>query len=120
MSEQEKIWEEVALEVATHVEINGEIHEITKQGKVTKFAVEGGMVYSGISVLCAMGWQFIRKDAFSFLGIKTLREKKREPLEFVRETTKSTPCSILPVAWIPLPKETIGKKFKLIEILEEE
>jgi len=118
MSEREKIWETVTLEVATHVEINGEIHEITRNGKVTKFAVEGGMVYSGISVLCAMGWQFIRKDAFSFLGIKTLREKKREPLEFeatvVVGTFHGADVTML------LAPTGMGTKFKCVQIMEEE
>jgi hypothetical protein len=74
-------WEEVALNDATHVEINGEVHEIKVGGKVLKSGkstIDGE--YLCISILVGIySWMQIPKEAFPFLGIRCLRGKKPTP-----------------------------------------
>ncbi len=79
-------WEECSLNDATHVEINGEVHEIKSNG--TRKIVKSGLPYVGGIYTCidiSFGesyWSEIAEELFPFLGIKCLRKKKREPIEF--------------------------------------
>jgi hypothetical protein len=76
-------WEEVSLENATHVEINGKIWELKRGGNVEK---SGGLSIDGfhsIDILVGMNdWTNIPKELFPLLGIKCLRKVKPKPIEF--------------------------------------
>jgi hypothetical protein len=116
-------WEQVELNDATHVEINGEVHELIEGGKVIKsgkLSIDGK--YLCISILIGMyDWMQISQEAFPLLGIRCLRKVKREPIEFVREANENQlSTDFWNKAWIPLPEKAIGKKFRLVEILEDE
>jgi hypothetical protein len=117
-------WEECSLDVATHVEINGEMHEIKTSGNQIKTG--GKVIKSGdigwINILLGENkWARIPKEAFPILGIKCLRKKKQEPIEF--EATFAS-CN---GEWHPLYSLDDGfahqnnkkAKFKCVEILEE-
>ena len=113
-------WEECSLDDATHVEINGEVHEIVYGGKVLKSgksSIDGK--YLCISILIGMyNWMQIPQEAFPFLGIKPLRKVKREPIEF-EGIVKESKLSFLFLGNVPegIP---LGKKFRCVEILEDE
>jgi len=72
-------WEEVELKNATHVEINGEVHEITERGGTVKRSVDFGWIniLVGENKLAS-----IPQEAFSTFGIKPLRKVKPTPIEF--------------------------------------
>jgi len=75
----EKKLEECSLEEATHVEINGCVVEITERGGTVERSVDFGW----IDILIEENkWANIPQEAFLLLGIKCLRKKKREPIEF--------------------------------------
>ena len=112
-------WEEVALEDATHVEINGVVHEITERGGT----VERSGGYGWIDILIDVNkWASIPKEGFPLLGIRCLREVKQTPIEFEATFAK---CD---GGWQPLYCLDDGfayqnnKKatFRCIEILEDE
>jgi hypothetical protein len=112
-------WEEVALEDATHVEINGEMHEITERGGMVEKSVDFGW----IDILIEENkWANIPQEAFPLLGIKCLRKVKQEPIEF--EAT----FVFYNKNWQPLYSLDDGiayqnfkkKKFRCVEILEDE
>jgi hypothetical protein len=126
----EKTWEHVELELATHVQINGTIHEISneiikygkvpdeiKYGSFRKFWTVPHVEAMGINIWIGDCAKYVHKHLFPILGIDCLRKYEPEPLEFVREATKNE-LSTSPWnhAWISLPEEAIGKTFKLIEI----
>jgi len=72
-------WEEVALEDATHVEINGVVHEITERGGT----VERSGDFGWIEILVGENkWAQIPQEAFPLLGIRCLRKFKPTPIEF--------------------------------------
>jgi hypothetical protein len=104
-------WEEVELKDATHVEINGEVHELKADGNVKK----SGLLCSGnfryIDILIGFNkLEQIHVDLFRFLGIKCLREKKQEPIEFIYTVGGG----------IAPPNEAYGKTFLCVEIEKEE
>jgi hypothetical protein len=121
-------WEQVELMDATHVEINGEVHEIKTSGnqiktggkviKSGKLSIDGK--YRCISILISMyDWMEIPQEAFPLIGIRCLRKKERKPIEFtalVVEGTYHKRCK----PYLVCPQELFGKKFKCVEILEEE
>jgi hypothetical protein len=116
----EKTWEHVELEFATHVQINGKIHEVSdeiKYASFRKFWTIPNVQAMGITIWIGNCSKDIHRDLFTILGIDCLRKNEPEPLEFVREATKNE-LSTSPWnhAWIALPEEAIGKTFKLIEI----
>jgi len=116
-------WEEVALEDATHVEINGKIWELKRGGNVEK---SGGLSIDGfhsIDILVGVNdWTNIPKELFPLLGIRCLRKFKPKPIEF-----KATFVSY-DGNWRLLDCLEDGfahqnfkkKKFRCIEILEDE
>jgi hypothetical protein len=108
-------WEEVALEDATHVEINGEVHEIKERGGMVERSVDFGW----IDILVGeTKWANIPQEAFPLLGIRCLRKFKPKPIEF-EGIVKESKLSFLFLGNVPegIP---LGKKFRCIEILEDE
>jgi hypothetical protein len=104
-------WEEVALEEATHVEINKVVYQIV--GNICTYNI-------GLRWLEQDVW--IPIELFPILGIKLFKEVKPEPVEF--EAT----FAMYDGKWHPLYSWNAGvsylhnKKatFKCVQILEEE
>jgi hypothetical protein len=114
-------WEEVALEDATHVEINGKIWLLEKGGNVEKSFQLVTLI--GIKVQVGFNdWETIPHDLFRFLGIKPLRMVKPTPIEF--EAT----FVMYDGRWHPLyclddgfaHQNNKKAKFRCVEILEDE
>jgi len=112
-------WEEVELMDATHIEINGVVHEIKERGGMVERSIDFGW----IDILIEENkWANIPKEAFPLLGIKCLRKFKPTPIEF-----KATFVSY-DGNWRLLDCLEDGfahqnfkkKKFRCIEILEDE
>lgn len=109
---KETQYEECSLEEATHVEIGGNVYKFGF-GKVNREWRYDDLyitVKTDNSRLYA-----IRADMFNFLGIKPLKEKKLEPIVFVQEAIYQHGRHIINV-----PDQGIGKRFKCVEILEDE
>jgi hypothetical protein len=105
------------LEDATHVEINGCVHEIKAGGKV---CLE---MLGWIDILIEENkWAQIPQEAFPLLGIKCLRKVKRTPIEFEATFAK---CD---GRWHPLYCSDDGfayqnnkkAKFRCVQIMEDE
>jgi hypothetical protein len=110
-------WEEVELMDATHVEINGVVHEI-KEVAFAKGFVERSINFGWIDILIEENkWANIPQEAFPLLGIKCLRKVKPTPIEF-EGIVKESKLSFLFLGNVPegIP---LGKKFRCVEILEE-
>jgi hypothetical protein len=114
-------WEEVALEDATHVEVNGKIWLLEKGRNVEKSFQLVTLI--GIKVQVGFNdWETIHHDLFRFLGIKCLRKVKPTPSEF--EAT----FVMYDGKWYPLHSLDDGvsylhnkkAKFRCVEILEDE
>jgi hypothetical protein len=108
-------WEQVELDDATHVEINGVVHEITERGGT----VERSGGYGWIDILIDVNkWASIPKEGFPLLGIKCLRKVKREPIEF-EGIVKESKLSFLFLGNVPegIP---LGTRFRCIQIMEDE
>lgn len=118
-------WEEVALEDATHVEINGEVFELKEDGKV-KRSVDFGWIDILVErfvdgYIDVDKWANIPKEAFPLLGIKCLRKFKPTPIEFEATFVMYDGC------WQTLYCSDDGfayqnnkkAKFRCVEILEE-
>ena len=110
----EKQFEPCSLAEATHVKVNDKVHLLEND----KIALE----YYHDKCIGIRWWDtdtFIPEELFSTLGIKPLREKKREPIvfEFIPSLEMAKDM------WLPadfiVPMEAVGKKFKCVEILEE-
>jgi hypothetical protein len=113
----EKKLEECSLEESTHVEVGGKVHLLEND----KIALE---YYHDKCI--GIRWleedAFIPKELFPVLGIKPLREKKREPIEFEATFAKYDG------KWYPLHSLDDGvsylhnkkAKFRCVEILEDE
>jgi hypothetical protein len=110
-------WEEVKLEDATHVEINGEVFEIKVGG-----TVERSVDFGWIDILIESKWANIPQEAFPLLGIKCLWKFKPTPIEFGAEFVSYDGN------WRPLYSLDDGiayqnfkkAKFRCVEILEDE
>jgi hypothetical protein len=112
-------WEECSLDVATHVEINGEVHEITERGGIVERSVDFGW----IDILIEENkWANIPQEAFQLLGIKCLWKFKPKPIEFKAAFAKYDG------RWHPLYSLDHGLSyqncetaiFKCVEIMEDE
>lgn len=111
-------WEEVELNDATHVEINGCVLEITERDGI----VERSADFGWIDILVGENkWIQIPHEGFFVLGIRCLRKVKRKPIEF-EATFVSYDGN-----WRPLyslddrfPDNCKKAKFRCIEILEDE
>jgi|GWRWMinimDraft_13_1066021.scaffolds.fasta_scaffold06497_4 hypothetical protein len=107
-------WEEVALEDATHIEVNGEVHELKADGEVEK-----SLNCGTIDILVGKNnWANISEDIFPFLGIKPLRKVNPKPIEF-EATVKHSNMHLLD--YLDVPKGIpLGKKFRCVQIMEGE
>jgi hypothetical protein len=107
-------WEEVELKDATHVEINGEVHEIKERDGIVERSVDFGW----IDILIEENkWANIPKEAFPLLGIRCLRKFKPTPIEFEAVVQQDMPFAYLSNVPDGIP---LGTKFKCVEILEDE
>jgi len=112
-------WEEVTLKDATHVEINGKVHEITERDGIVERSDDFDSIHIRIDV---SKWAHIPKEAFFFFGIRCLRKVKQEPIEF--EAT----FVFFDGKWRPLYSLDDGfahqnnkkAKFRCVQILEDE
>ena len=103
---------------ATHIEINGVMHEITERGGMVERSVDFGWII----LIEKNKLTNIPQEAFPLLGIKCLRKFKPKPIEF-----KATFVSY-DGNWRLLDCLEDGfahqnfkkKKFRCVEILEEE
>ena len=108
----EKQFEPCSLKEATHVEMGGKIY------KLGSYEVRAFWDYDevcvGIKVILSQrDERTIRHDLFPFLGIKPMKEKKREPIEFEHIFTfEEITLGIIPC-------EAEGKRFRCVQILEE-
>ena len=112
----EKKFEECLLEEATHVEMGGKVYELgngfTSKQEILKYND------SHIDVCRRnFAWQLIHVDTFPILGIKPMRERKREPIEF-EAIVKASMASYFFLGNVP-EGVPLGKKFRCVEILEE-
>jgi hypothetical protein len=119
MSEQQ--FEKCSLADATHVEMDGKLYELgkeyTSEQKVLKYNDFNIDVCRGTA-----GWQLTHIGSFPILGIKPLREKKQEPIEFETTFVKHDNH------WHPLYSLDYGfpcqkyktARFKCVQILEDE
>jgi hypothetical protein len=101
---------------ATHVEVGGKVYEFGD--KIVEIVTKKEHPYGWLLGVWADGnFQYINENSFNILGIKPLREKKREPIEF--EFIPS--LEMVKDSWLGelIPMEAVGKKFKCVEILEE-
>jgi hypothetical protein len=113
-------WEKCTLREATHIEIGGEVHEIKERDGIVERSVT--LDFGWIDIIIEENkWANIPQEAFPLLGIKPLREKKQEPIEF--EATFASYDG----NWRPLyslddrfPDNCKKAKFKCVEILEDE
>ena len=111
-------WEEVELKDATHVEINGEVHEIKERDGIVERSVDFGW----IDILIEENkWANIPKEAFPLLGIRCLRKFKPTPIEFEAAFAKYDG------RWHPLycledrfPDNCKKATFRCVQIMEDE
>jgi hypothetical protein len=112
-------WEEVELKDATHIEINGVVHETKERGGMVERAVDFGW----IDILAGENkWANIPQEAFPLLGIRCLRMVKPKPIEF------EAMFFSYDGNWRPLYTAECKKayqnfkkaKFRCVEILEDE
>ena len=108
----EKKFEPCTLEEATHVEMGGKVHLLVgnKVGLQPYRGVWRGILWRKENV-------FFPEDSFPTLGIKPLREAKREPIEFEAVVKQER----LPFSYLGNVPDGIplGTKFKCVQILEE-
>jgi hypothetical protein len=108
----EKKFEKCSLEESTHVEVGGKVHLLEND----KIALE---YYHDKCI--GIRWleedAFIPKELFPVLGIKPLKEKKREPIEFEGVVRQDMPFAYLSNVPDGIP---LGTKFKCVQILEDE
>ncbi len=106
-------WKECDLVNATHVEINGEVHELKEDGKVKKAGKLSYLNYRSIEILIGLNdWKHIHVDLFPILGIKCLRKVKPTPIEFEHIFTFEE------ITLGIIPDEAEGKRFRCVEIME--
>jgi hypothetical protein len=110
-------WEECSLDVATHVEMGGEMHEITERGGTVERSVDVGWIY----ILIDNKWGHIPQEAFPFLGIKCLRKFKPKPIEFEATFVMYGDCwQTLHSLEDRFPDNCKKATFRCVQILEDE
>ena len=107
-------WEECSIDDATHVEINGEVHELIEGGTVER-SVEVGWIY----ILIDNKWVHIPQEAFPFLGIRCLWKFKPKPIEFEGEVVVGT-FHGADVTMLLVTGILVGEKFHCVQIMEDE
>jgi hypothetical protein len=113
-------WEEVALEDATHVEVNGKIWLLEKGGNVEKSFQLVTLI--GIKVQVGFNdWETIHHDLFRFLGIKCLRKVKPTPIEFEATFVMYDGCwQTLHSLEDRFPDNCKKATFRCVQIMEDE
>lgn len=112
-----KQFEECLLEQATHVEMAGKVYKLgPNDGHESRYQVLKYNRYYIKVYMESAGWQLIQAYAFPILGIKPLKEKKREPIEFEAIVQQDMPFAYLSNVPDGIP---LGTKFKCVQILEE-
>jgi hypothetical protein len=111
-------WEEVALEDATHVEINGCVVEIKERDGLVERSVDFGW----IDILVGENkWANIPQEAFFALGIKCLRKFKPTPIKFEATFVMYDGCwQTLHSLEDRFPDNCKKATFRCVEILEDE
>jgi len=116
-------WEECSIHDATHIEINGVVHEIKVAGKIVK----SGLPYVGGIYTCidiSFGekyWNQITEELFPFLGIKPLRKPQPKPIEFEATFVMYDGCwQTLHSLEDRFPDNCKKATFRCVEILEDE
>lgn len=109
----EKKFEECSLGDATHIEVNGKMYKLGGNEVVKEY-----FHFNCIGLRWYEEDTFIPEQLFSTLGIKTFKEIKPEPIEFVG-FTKYVSRTLSHIINVPLgtPPQT---RFKCVEILEDE
>ena len=107
----EKQFEPCTLEEATHVEVGGVMHDLNDNVKYSFNGTRVGIRLREEDV-------FIPEDSFSTLGIKPMKEKKQEPVEF-EAVVKASMASYFFLGNVP-EGVPLGTKFKCVQILEDE
>jgi hypothetical protein len=118
-------WEECSLEDATHVEVNGVVHEIKVGGKV-----ERPVDFGSIDILVERSvdgyidvdkWANIPQEAFPLLGIKCLRKFKPKPIEFEATFVMYDGCwQTLHSLEDRFPDNCKKATFRCVQIMEDE
>jgi hypothetical protein len=103
----DKKFEPCSLEEATHFGINRVVHEINDK---VYYSFNG----TRVGIRLREEDTFIPEDAFFLLGINPLREIKPEPVVFEHIFTFEE------ISLGIIPDEAEGKKFKCVEILEDD
>ena len=109
----EKKLEECTLAEATHIEVNGKVHKLGDGEIVTKMEHPYGWL---LGVWAEGNFQYINETSFKILGIKPMKEIKREPIEFEAIVKQDMPFAYLSNVPDGIP---LGTKFRCVEILEE-
>ena len=110
-------WEEVELMDATHIEINGVVHEITERGGMVERSVDFGW----IDILIEENkWANIPQEAFPLLGIKCLRKFKPTPIEFEAAFVMYGGCWQMLHSLDHRFPNCKKAKFRCVQILEDE
>jgi hypothetical protein len=114
----EKKFEECSLADATHIEINGVVHEIKEGG-----TVERSVDLSWIDILIEENiWANILQEAFPLLGIRCLRKFKQNPIEFeAMFVSYDGNWRLLDILDDKFAHQNFKKKkFRCVQIMEEE
>ena len=110
MSEQ---FEPCSLEEATHIEMGGTTYKLGGYEVIAFWnSIKSERVGINI-ILDGYDERTIRQDLFPILGIKPLKEKKREPIVFEHIFTFEE------ISLGIIPDEAEGKRFRCVEIVEE-
>ncbi len=121
MSEKKLKLEPCTLEEATHVEMGGLVSklgqdEFTSEHQVLKYNNFNIEVHKG-----GGSGNLIHVNAFPLLGIKPLKEKKREPIEFEATFVMYDGCwQTLHSLEDRFPDNCKKATFRCVEILEDE
>lgn len=110
----EKQFEPCSLQEATHVEVNDKVY-LLGGNKVELEDYHG----EWIGIRWTEEDVFVPVDAFPIFGIKPLREVKPKPIEFEAVVRRLSDMTFLYLGNVP-EGVPLGKKFKCVEILEEE
>ena len=117
----EKKLERCSLREATHVEMGGKVYEVDDDGN-------GSFAYKDYEEGHCVGIAVDNKDEivsipislFSILGIKPMRESKREPRECMALTIIAQRNGKDVVALLPSDDFELGMTVRCVEILEDE
>ena len=104
---------------ATHIEINGVVHEITERDGMVEKSLNCGTIHILVG---ENNWANIPKEAFLFFGIRCLRKFKPKPIEFEAAFVMYDGCwQTLHSLEDRFPNENCKRaKFRCVQIMEDE